>query len=148
LKELPNLLNPFDLGRHSYRCKVTRDTPCHKTARSRLAQFSAASIMNTGGKGSLREGRIADDCSAGAAQGNSRPPKHGGTQLQTSRPNLLVGIAKKSPLNFLCGSGWFRRIERRGVGEEFVGSCLYQVHLDAVSSPTITGGSSEATMHI
>src|SRR6266436_9628368 len=31
--------------------------------------------------------------------------------------------------NFLCGSGWFARIEKRGVGEEFVGSYLYQVHL-------------------
>jgi hypothetical protein len=55
--------------------------------------------------------------------------KHGGTQLQTSRPNLLVDIAKRNPLNFLCGSGWFARIEKRGVGEEFVGSYLYQVHL-------------------
>src|SRR6266481_1212412 len=32
-------------------------------------------------------------------------------------------------------------IEKRGVGEEFVGSYLYQVHLCPVSSPTITGGS-------
>jgi hypothetical protein len=55
--------------------------------------------------------------------------KHGGTRLQTSRPNLLVDIAKKNPFNFLCGSGWFARIEKRGVGEEFVGSYLYQVHL-------------------
>jgi hypothetical protein len=29
-----------------------RDIPSHKTARSWLAQFSAASILNTGGKGS------------------------------------------------------------------------------------------------
>ncbi len=27
------------------------------------------------------------------------------------------------------GSGWFARIQKRGVGEEFVGSYLYQVHL-------------------
>jgi hypothetical protein len=54
--------------------------------------------------------------------------KHGGAHLQTSRPNLLVDITKKNPFNFLCGSGWFSRIEKRGVGEEFVGSYLYQVH--------------------
>jgi hypothetical protein len=40
-----------------------------------------------------------------------------------------VDIAKRNPFNFLCGSGWFARIEKRGVGEEFVGSYLYQVHL-------------------
>jgi hypothetical protein len=55
--------------------------------------------------------------------------KHGGTQLQTSRPNLLVDIAERNPFNFLCGSGWFARIQKRGVEEEFVGSYLYQVHL-------------------
>jgi hypothetical protein len=55
-----------------------------------------------------------------------------------------VDIAMKNPFNFLCGSGWFARIEKRGVGEEFVGSYLLQVHL----CPTITGRSSQATMRI
>jgi hypothetical protein len=55
--------------------------------------------------------------------------KHGGTQLRTSRPDSLVDIAKKNLFNFLYGSGWFARIEKRGVGEESVGSYLYQVHL-------------------
>jgi hypothetical protein len=40
-----------------------------------------------------------------------------------------VDIAKRNPLNFLCGSGRFARIEKRGVGEEFVGFYLYLVHL-------------------
>jgi hypothetical protein len=40
--------------------------------------------------------------------------KHGGTQLQTSRPTPLVDIAKWNPFNILCGSGWFARIEKRG----------------------------------
>jgi hypothetical protein len=39
------------------------------------------------------------------ALGNSVHLKHGGTHLQTSRPNLLLDIAKKNPFNFLCGSG-------------------------------------------
>jgi hypothetical protein len=33
-----------------------------------------------------------------------------------------VDIAKKNPFNVLYGSGWFARIEKRGVGEEFFGS--------------------------
>jgi hypothetical protein len=86
--------------------------------------------MNTGGKGSLREGRIAQVTAAPALHWVITVHlKHGGTQIQTSRPNLLVDIAKKNPFNFLCGSGWFARIEMRGVREEFVGSYLYQVHL-------------------
>jgi hypothetical protein len=59
----------LNLWRYSYRNKVTRDIPCDKTARSRLAQFSAASIRNTGipvGKGWLREGRIAQMTAAPA----------------------------------------------------------------------------------
>jgi len=52
-----------------------------------------------------------------------------------------VDIAKRNPFNFLCGSGWFARIEKRGVGEEFVGSYLTTFISTAVSSPTITGGS-------
>jgi hypothetical protein len=40
-----------------------------------------------------------------------------------------MDIAKKNPFNFLLGCGWFARVEKRGVGEEFVGSYLYQVHL-------------------
>jgi hypothetical protein len=52
-----------------------------------------------------------------------------------------VDIAKRNPFNFLCGSGWFARIEKRGVGEEFVGSYLTKFISTAVSSPTITGGS-------
>jgi hypothetical protein len=47
----------LNLPRYSYRCKATTDIPSPKTARSRLARFSAASITNTGGKGSPREGR-------------------------------------------------------------------------------------------
>jgi len=60
-----------------------RDIPCHKTARSWLAQFSAASILNTGGKGSLREGRIAQMTAAPAVHWAIPVHlKHGGTQLQ------------------------------------------------------------------
>src|SRR5438874_1165095 len=38
-------------------------------------------------------------------------------------------IAQMTAAPVLCGSGWFARIQKRGVGEEFVGSYLYQVHL-------------------
>jgi hypothetical protein len=56
----------LNLLKCSYRCKVTTDIPSPKTAKSRLARFSAASITNTGGKGSLREGRIAQMTAAPA----------------------------------------------------------------------------------
>src|SRR6266481_8344320 len=56
----------LNLLKCSYRCKVTTDIPSPKTAESRLARFSAASITNTGGKGSLREGRIAQMTAAPA----------------------------------------------------------------------------------
>jgi hypothetical protein len=101
------------------------------------------------GKGSLREGRFAD-CD-GAALGNSLIPvhlKHGGTQLQTSRPNLLVDIAKKTPFNFLCGSGWFARIEKRELEKNSLVPICTKSISTAVSSATIMGGSSQATMHI
>jgi hypothetical protein len=52
-----------------------------------------------------------------------------------------VDIAKRNPFNFLCGSGWFARIEKRGVGEEFVGSYLYQVHLYRCLESNDYGGS-------
>jgi len=50
----------------SYRCEVTTDIPSPKTAKSRRARFSVTSITNTGGKGSLREGRIAQMIAAPA----------------------------------------------------------------------------------
>jgi hypothetical protein len=43
--------------RYSHRCKITTNIPLPKTARLWLAWFSAASITNTGGKGSPREGQ-------------------------------------------------------------------------------------------
>jgi len=56
----------LNVPRYSHDCKITTDIPFPKTARLWLAWFSAASITSTGGKGSLREGRIAQMTAAPA----------------------------------------------------------------------------------
>jgi hypothetical protein len=62
---------------------------------------------------------------------------------------LLVDIAKRNPFNFLCGSGWFARIEKRGVGEEFVGSYLEpSSSLPLSRVQRLRAAPSQATIHI
>lgn len=75
-------------------------------ARDRLARFSAASFTNTGGNGSPREGR-------GELRGHCA--------LIVS-PQFLVAAQKGLPVPFACS-------ETNELGEELVGSYLYQVHL-------------------
>jgi hypothetical protein len=74
--------------------------------------------------------------------------KHGGTQLQTSRPTLLVDIAKKNAFNFLGGIGWLRELRRGELGKNSLVPICTKFISTVVSSPKITGGSSQATMHI
>ncbi len=80
--------------------------------------------MNTGGKGSLREGRIAQMTASPALHWVIPVHlKHGGTQLQTWTEQRRI-----RSISCVVVDG-FARIEKRGVGEEFVGFYLYQVHL-------------------
>ena len=80
--------------------------------------------MNTGGKGSLREGRIAQMTAVPALHWVIPVHlKHGGTQLQTWTEQRRI-----RSISCVVVDG-FARIEKRGVGEEFVGFYLYQVHL-------------------
>jgi hypothetical protein len=100
---------------YSYRCKVTIDIPSSKTARveaifvrtgSWLARFSGASITNTGGKRSPREGR---------------EELRGHSALLAS-PQFLVAVRVGLPVPFVCN-------ETHELGKELVGSYRYQVHL-------------------
>jgi hypothetical protein len=86
----------------SYRCKVTTDIPWPKTAKSWLARFSAASITNTGGKGSPREGQaeLRRRCALMAS------------------PQFLVAVRVGLPVPFVCS-------EMNELGRELVSSSLY-----------------------
>jgi hypothetical protein len=52
-----------------------------------------------------------------------------GRLIRHITPLSTTYFADDQPTEFLVGTGWFARIEKRGVGEEFVGSYLHQVHL-------------------
>ena len=85
--------------------------PCgtlsHPTAaRSGLAQFSAVSITNTGGKGSRRKGK-------------EELSRH---STLLASPQFLVAVRVRLPVPFVCN-------ETHELGEELVGSSRYQVHL-------------------
>jgi hypothetical protein len=82
-------------------------TLSHPTAaRSGLAQFSAVSIMNTGGKGSRRKGKEEFN-------------RH---STLLASPQFLVAVRVRLPVPFVCN-------ETHELGEELVGSARYQVHL-------------------
>ena len=94
------------LRRYACRGKVTIDIPSHKTARSGLAQCSAVSITNTGGKGSRRKGKeeLRGHCALIAS------------------PQFLVAVRVGLPVTFVCN-------ETHEQGEELLVSYRYQVHL-------------------
>jgi hypothetical protein len=77
----------LNVPRYSHRCKITTNIPFPMTARLRLARFSAASITNTGGKGSPREGReeLRGHCALIAS------------------PRFRMPVQAGRPLPFACG---------------------------------------------
>ena len=95
------------MPRYSHRCKITTNIPFPKTARLWLAWFSAASITSTGGKGSPREGQeeLRRRCTLIAS------------------PQFLVAVWAGLQVPFVCS-------ETNELGEELVGSYLYQVHFN------------------
>jgi hypothetical protein len=56
--------------------------------------------MNTGGKGSLREGRIAQMIAAGAALGNSRPLETRWHTTPNVTPESARGHSKEESVQF------------------------------------------------
>lgn len=96
----------LNLPRYSYRCKVTTDTPSPKSARSRLARFSVASITNTGGKGSRRKGK----------------KELSGHSALLASPQFLVAVRVGLPVPSVCN-------ETHELGEELVGPYRYKVQL-------------------
>ena len=59
-----------------------------------------------------------------------------------------VDMTKKNPCDFLCGSGWFARIENRELGKNSLAAICTKFISTTASSPTITGGCSQAAMYI
>ena len=96
----------LNLPRYSYRCKVTTDIPSPETARSWIAQFSAVSITNTGGKGLRRKGK----------------KELSGHSALIASPQFLLAVRVGLPAPFVCN-------ETYELGEELVGFYRYQVHL-------------------
>ncbi len=76
------------------------------TARLRLSRFSAASITNTGGKELRRKGK----------------EELSGHSALLASPQFLVAVRVGLPGPFVCN-------ETHELGEELLGSYLYQVHL-------------------
>jgi len=133
------------------RCKITTNIPSPKTAKSRLARFSAASITNTGGKGSRRETRTAqkahgldtafsrmtDDCRAGAASGNCclRGTRWHATPHATT--DSLRGRRRAEFVQFLVWQTVSRNREERSCGKNSLVHFCPRFVSTTVSSPTL-----------
>jgi hypothetical protein len=96
-----------------------------KTARSWLAQFSAVSITNSGGKGSRRNGK----------------EELSGHSALIASPQFLVAVRVGLPVPFVCN-------ETHELGKELVGSYLHQVHLQHWLESTNHDRFCQATIYI